>query len=390
MKRIFLVVVGMMSPLWAAIVTPTHIYFTSPLDHKVMVIDRKSGEETPIDVGDFPLDIIQFRDYGYIYYKKGGISVMDLESSKLIKKIEIPWDIKKVHIKGHHAFVDGFDAKQYAVVDLLQDRIVKDVGWIEDSKPLPTYKGNQYYIVYEPDFHATSVLVHSKTGELVKQIVIDRSPGSIGIHGKYGYIAHAFSRILTIIDLDTNKIDKRLTIGMFPRSMLVCGDWGYIDCIDDKIISKIDLKTNEVVQTILNPNGALLNQSDTDLYLGLKKIDTIDRMNTVTFFEGVFTGIQMDLFTDEESAFSEMMQAIDDGDAKGARQFYHKALSACDPKACAIAAYAYLCGEYGAIADLKTYIEFKAEMDQDYFSQLCEMPWVIARLPLTCPREGKF
>ena len=113
-------------------------------------------------------------------------------------------------------------------------------------------------------------------------------------------------------------------------------------------------------------------------------------MNTGIFFEGAFTGIQMDLYADGESAFSEMMQAIDDGDAKGARQFYHKALSACDPKAWAIAAYAFLYGVYGAIPDLKTYIEFKAEMDPNYFSQLCEKPWVVTRLPLTCPREGKF
>ena len=402
------------SPLWAILQTDTHTYILGYNENKVMAIDRLTGHEIQIDVCAKPESMIIHKTTGYVLsIIRQKISVLDLKENKVIETLSISADdvrfdewsswIKTVTFANHFSsmidiyMVDTF--QDYLPVQSNEIAIFKNYGYLlnQHSKMLlvlslehnkvihagrigyvppkmTIHNGKGYIANFGPD--SVSVIDLRKSS-VIKEIKVGSGPKSISIHKNRGYVANWASDSLSVIDLQGDEVYQTIHGFKYPSHIILHDDYAFVMGMSKIYI--MDLESYSILKTLSNPDYDYIGFSDTHLYAGLQKLCWLPQ--SILLFENPYPGIQcsFDLNNDGDKAFANFEQAMEDMDINSAKLYLEQSLTAGNPKAYALAAYAFLHKKWGAVDPnlLFWYHQFSQGMDRDYFAWLSsENPWL--------------
>lgn len=379
-----------------------------------MAIDRQSGHEIQIDVCAKPESMVIHKTTGYVLSTVADkISVLDLKENKVIETLSISADdirfdewsswIKKVTFANHFSsmidiyMVDTFQG--YFPVQSNEITIFKNYGYLlnQHSKILlvlslehnkvihagrvgyvppkmTVHNGKGYIANFGPD---TVSVIDLRKSSVIKEIKVGSGPKSISLHKNRGYVANWASDSLSVIDIEEDVVYQTIQGIMYPSHIILHDDYGFV--LGMKKIYIMDLESYSVLKTVSNPHYDSIGFSDTHLYGGLRKLCWLPQ--SILLFDNPYPGIQwaFDLNDNGDKAFGNFEQAMQDMEINSAKSSLAQSLTAGNPKAYAVAAYAFLYKKWGAV-DPKLvfwYHQFSQGMDRDYFAWLSsENPWL--------------
>ena len=409
---IFFTVMLFTSPLWSILQTPTYTYVVSSKDDRVLAINRITGEETFIEVGIYPTSMVIHGGKGYVVnWVSSTLSVLDLTSHTLLKTIPMERDPKSIVIYGGKGYVVDHGYGYVAVVDLEKDMVIKMIVVGKHPTSMVIY-GTLGYVT---NFGSNSVSVIDLTlNDVFKECSVGIYPTSMSIYGDKGYVVCFGSTTINVIDLNTqmplktipcqmrancmviyqakgyvvssllkelsvfdlktDELIKKIPIDIESDSIVVHGTTAYVHSCRTHRVTVIDLISDFVVSHIKNQFDDSLGFSDIHLYIGLKKGALLS--DFIRLFDSPYTGIDFS-FVDEaagEQAMIEFEEEMKKGNREKARWLLETAFTAANPKAYAVAAYAFLNEKWGA-KDQKNgfwFCAFAQEMDWDYFHHFQE------------------
>ena len=384
--------------------TATHIYILSEKEHSLLVIDRKTGEENVIPVGQYPKQFAVWKDRGYVVnFGSDSLSVISLTSNVLIDTIELEMKSGPDSIAFYNdtAYVGCSFGEKLLAVDLKTKKTFTIKSYTEKIAPITqldhllivpcksrnvielrnivSFINHNINLRHSPDLVVTSgttiYVLHSWSRRLsvVKyneglrcwwdsgSIDLGNGPRALIIHLGMGYILNFHDQSISIIDLKTYCITGVIPLTERPVSMVCHDDRGYVRAGDRIFV--IDLLARLVLQSLPNPLKLNPDVSDTHLYVGLKRTMPLKLILFDTPFLDIYGGESGD------EAFKEYETALKDN-TEQAYSHFNVALAAGHPKAHAVAAYAYLHGLWGATDNLQLHYEYSLLMDKAYYASL--------------------
>jgi peptide/nickel transport system substrate-binding protein len=98
-------------------------------------------------------------------------------------------------------------------------------------------------------------VIDSKSGEIVSEIPVGRSPGEIAVGADAIWVTNANDDTVSRIDPSTNDVRQTIDVGDGPAGVAVGGGAVWVANGLDGTVSRVDPTTNDVVQTITVGNG---------------------------------------------------------------------------------------------------------------------------------------
>ena len=167
MKTIFIIlalILGFSPNVWAAVQTDTHTYIVSKFDNAVLAINRQTGEETKILVGQYPLLMVIHGEKGYVVNRdSNNVSVLDLSTNEVTQTIPVGRNPESMVIHGDKGYITNWVSHTVSVLDL-------------------------------------------STNEVIQTIPVGIGPRPMEIHGGMGYVVNWGSANVSVIDLRTNSV----------------------------------------------------------------------------------------------------------------------------------------------------------------------------------------
>ena len=251
MKTIILalaLILGLSTNVWSAVQTDTHTYIVSENDNDVLAINRQTGHEAKIPVGQHPKSMVIHGGMGYVVNKdSNNVSVIDLKTNTVTQTIPVGRVPQSMVIHGGMGYVVNSASNEVSVLDLHSNTVTQTIPVGKWPRSMVIHGEKGYVVNYWS--HTVSV-IDLKTNTVTQTIPVGRVPQSMVIHGGMGYVVNFESNNLSVIDLQTNTVAQTIPVAENPASMVIHGGMGYVVNYGSHIISVIDLQTNTVTQTI--------------------------------------------------------------------------------------------------------------------------------------------
>ena len=322
---LFIISIGLVRKPSYEIQTEGKLYIVNKLSKSITVFDLFEGRE----LSEFPMDIephelttlhnqksIVVTDYGRPEVEGKSISVIDVETNEVIKRINLNGSLKP------HGIITFPETDKVGVVtDIGNELLIVDVETGVVEKQIPTRQKFSHLIAQHPNkpllyvtnIHSNSVsVIDIELNEVVQ--VIPCGLGTEGIDitpdGTEVWVSNKKENSINIIDTKTNQITDTLTAGKEPLRLKFSVDGKYcivpnasdgtisvfsrknknqiksIDIPGNKnLIDRVLYHTPRPVGILMHPNGlfAFVANSNAD------KVEVID-MNTFTIVSTIGTG----------------------------------------------------------------------------------------------------
>ena len=238
---------GSMTPLWAAVQTDTHTYIVGREENAVLAINRQTGQETLIPVGEFPQSMVIHATQGYVVnLSSNKISVIDLLTNTLTGRVPVGEFPQSMVIHGDEGYVMNWGSDDVSVIDLLTHTVTGTIPVGRWPRSMVIH-GNQGYVVNRNSGTISVIDLLSHT--VTQTIPVGEGPRSMVIQGNQGYVVNELSNNISVIDLLTKVVIQTIPVGRKPQSMVIHGDQGHV-VNSSNTVSVIDLKTHTVTGTI--------------------------------------------------------------------------------------------------------------------------------------------
>ena len=247
---------------WAGVQTDTHIYIED--EKSLLIIDKKTDQETLLDIGFESQPIVIHKDIGFLLSSKGEIAVLCLKTHKLIKKSpSLTPDCKhydRLHIYGDKGFVlirteysRNDQTKSYLFSFYLNDLTPFSKTLLKKTADtMVTFKDKGYITFFEQNRkNSTLMVVNLDNGQLLYEHPLENQPmHEPVIYKSTGYVNLCYNKVQTI-DLMTGQLGGTLDIDHLTIYPMVCvGNYGYLPIPHTKKIVIIDLNTLNVTKTL--------------------------------------------------------------------------------------------------------------------------------------------
>ena len=121
-----ILMIGSMTPLWAAVQTDTHTYIVGSEENAVLSINRQTGQETVIPVGQYPISMVLHGGFGYVLNMNShNVSVINLTTNTVTQTIPVGMKPQSMLIHGDIGYVVNVASSTVSVLDL-QTHTVSD------------------------------------------------------------------------------------------------------------------------------------------------------------------------------------------------------------------------------------------------------------------------
>ena len=303
----------------------SHTYILSPKDNKLLIIDRKSGQELTLEVGYKPHTMILHGSFGYVLNEDShSVSIIDLKDHRIVKTLPVGQRPRSMIIHKNLGYIINSNLQNISVINLethtnapnlpIGERpqsmiIYEEFGFVVNEsencvsiinlqthdiiKNLPMGR-HPYFLVthlhfaYVMNTNADIIsVINLKTQEIINPILVGSWQNHMVIHEDLGYVTLYLSHKVSVIDLKTRKVIQTLSVGEYPSEMVVHGNLGYVMNYGSHDITVIDLEKREVLTTLLNPKSHPIDFSDEYLYLGINKARPLypTKKLTMTFIQ---------------------------------------------------------------------------------------------------------
>lgn len=333
-----------------------------------------------------PTAMIVHQDHGFVVLQgEHKIAILNLQLNHREKFLDIdladmPYSIVK---NGHLGYVTFHSSKEIAIIDLEKFMVTKilnidlhslyslsDVPYL--FEPLFIYQDIAYFFnPYGPLIRRFDLRTHTPLDALHW----GRPQGIYMVKGEPHVLVGMCSKLRLTNLLTQKEVFKMGYKEFYGNSLGIHRHYLYYTAYGE--LTVININTGKEVLNHQNPKGTQCTFSSTDLYLGTEKIFALP---TLILFEKPFTGLNSHCTFDDPQP--ELMKSFEvaclDENYSLARTLFEDALNSADPKACALAAYAFLHGQFGADAnDQNWFYEFYIACDKNYFTSIPTLPWIV-------------
>ena len=241
---------------------------------KVLVIDLIKNTYThSIDVGKTPQPMVVYGDKGYVSNQNARtISVIDLITDTLSNTIQVYDFPESMVIYKDLGYISNKSQACVSVIDLKTDKVTQSIPVWDQPEPMIVH-GDIGYVVNKG---SNTVSVINLAKNIVSETIhVAAEPESMAIYDGYGYIVCSCSTNLYVIDLKTNTVRTTIPIPTFSQPIKIYRGVGYVQNIPEMTVTIIDLASNKVVSIFVNPDNKSVAVSDTHMYLGDRKVQTL-------------------------------------------------------------------------------------------------------------------
>ena len=251
MKTIILVValiLGFSTNVWAAVQTDTHTYIVSEKNSAVLAINRQTGQETRIRVGQYPLLMVIHGGMGYVVNEySNNVSVLDLKTNTVTQKIPVGEYPQSMVIHGEMGYLVNGGSNNVSVLNLKTNTVTQTIPVGGNPRSIVIHEEMGYLVNHSS---ANVSVLNLKTNKVDQTIPVGRQPRSMVIHEGMGYVVNYGSNTVSVLDLQKNTVTQTIPVGIDPLSMVIHGDRGYVVNFNTDDVSVIDLQKNTVIHTI--------------------------------------------------------------------------------------------------------------------------------------------
>ena len=255
------------------------------------------------------------------------------------------------------------------VFDLLAHTHIKSIT-VGNSPWFMYIKDDIGYVLH---LGSTITLIDLKDDTLIKSLFFYNCPTSLGFYKNVGYYGcdTPDTPFLGLYDFKTNKSLHSIPLPHASATLLIRDDYAYVS--GQGRISVVNLETKSLIDTFPNPHFLKLDFSDTHIYLGCTRIKKLAHIPSLVLFSEPYGGIEGDILVDGsgDEEFQLFLTTNSEGKFKEARHHFNAALAAGNTKAFAVAAYAFLTTNGGAVVtNLFWYRQFTENMDKDFYNKM--------------------
>ncbi len=236
-----------LSPIHAAVHTDTHTYIVSPYEHKIVVVDRKTGSETILNFDQYISGIALYEGRGYVT-ATNAVFVYDLKTHMLQSTIKSDAELSSMSIYEGYGYGISLKSDSVCIIDLKNKKMLKTL-WIEHLKQIEFYNQNGYIISYYGKVSFLDLKKHNLFAFLDFKLPIE----SCRFFQGWGYFMLSGSDYVHITNLEARSDSNIIFVGKFPKPMIIHEEFGYI--ASQYCITVIDLKRQVITRRISFESG---------------------------------------------------------------------------------------------------------------------------------------
>ena len=381
-RLVFMGLVLLGTQALASVSTLTHTYLLSTYENSLLCIDRQTGQETVIPVGNHPHQVVLHGGYAYtVNIKSRDLTVIDLKTNKVRRTIKLKQSSQacpvemiihgdKGYVRTIYAGLYRDDKGQYyypvvQVIDLKTQSLIGPIkfpddlrGMVKDGDVLYAYtwKNHMYgvdlktsaliYDYYIPSFVEDIAIfegkgylftddqircIDPKTGNTLSAKACGKCAKLLYLRENLAYIQNFWDHKINIYDLRTMTHLKTIDVNpylMYVHKTEVSGHLLFLQSFSAVFI--FDLQAQTFVEWFVLPHDKLgIDVTDSHLYFGVTKL----RPHMLTLFDHPYTGLSPDLclLDDGENEFIAFENSRKKGDFGSARSHFELALGAGHP-----------------------------------------------------------
>ena len=252
MKQLLAVLILLVSSSLIAqttVKTDTHIYFVLSPKNAVLAVNRQTQENTLIKVGQRPVAMCVYKDFGYVLNRASkNISKINLKTMDECKMKEAQGPVLMSIYEGKLYILD--QQGYMTIIDLDCSYAAVETSYVGgDDHRFMMIREGILYLQTASGMGFIDLKSWQSLGDIQGPEV--RSCEPMVTHGQYAYLTNEFNQTVAVVDLKKRELQAVLNVGRNPRSMVFYGNKGFVLGYSTDEIHVFDLTTHKLI-TILS------------------------------------------------------------------------------------------------------------------------------------------